>query len=337
VTEGKPEMGQTEHVSQADRGKVIQGGPWPGAATRDSREALPEPSSRSAELARRARHYADLARRVLEPAEPSEQASLQAAASELYRQSAYWALCALAAGAGGVAGSHYDDSVWDTADEALLAQVAPGSEGSARLRALLRAGSFVYFGELPQAASASACSELQRLSGLLCRQLNGRARSAQVKQLKRSAALGALALVLLAGIAVTLHFRNAHELMVGKPWKASSLNGAGCTSPAQRCAQSPSFFFHTNEEENPWLEFDLGATQRLSRAAIENRRDCCSDRAVPLELEVSTDHKNWQTVARQAEDFTTWNVAFDSVEARWVRLQTHRRTYLHLAEVRIWP
>lgn len=330
-------MGQTEHVSQADRGKLVQGGLWSGAATPNSQGALPEPSLRSAQLARRARHYADLAQRILVPAEPSEEASLRAAASELYRQSAYWALCALAADEGGVAGTHYDDSVWDTADEALLAQVAPGSEGSARLRALLREGSFVYFAELPRAALVLACSELQRLSRLLCRKLKRRARSAQVKQVKRGVALGALALVLLAGIAVALRFRDARELIAGKPWKASSLNGAGCASPAQRCAQGSSFFFHTNEEENPWLEFDLGATQHLSRAAIENRRDCCSDRAVPLELEVSTDHKNWRTVARQAEDFTTWNVSFDSVEARWVRLQTHRRTYLHLAEVRIWP
>jgi hypothetical protein len=115
------------------------------------------------------------------------------------------------------------------------------------------------------------------------------------------------------------------------------LNGAGCVSPAQQCAQSPNFFFHTTEEANPWLEFDLGATRSISRVRIENRRDCCSDRAVPLTVEVSTDGKNWKTVARQAEDFTSWSVSFGSVEARWVRLQTHRQTYLHLAEVRIWP
>jgi F5/8 type C domain-containing protein len=339
VTDGRSEIKQAEHVSEAHRGKRVLEWFWRGAALAESRRALPEPSPRIMELALRARHSADIARSVLMPAEPIEDASIRAAASELYRESTYWALCALSADSGAGAGTVYDESIWERLDEPLLAQAVHGSERALALRALLRAGSFVYFAEQSQATRVLACSELQGLARLLCDKIDARERALRANYLQRGLRLGVLALlVLVAVVGTLLRWRDARELAAGKPWSASSsLNGVGCVSPAQQCAQSPSFFFHTTEEANPWVEFDLGVTRSISRVGIENRRDCCSDRAVPLTVEVSTNHKNWKTVARQAEDFTSWNISFDSVEARWVRLRTPRQTYLHLAEVRIWP
>jgi F5/8 type C domain len=338
VTDEQSEIKPAEHVPPARRGKRILDWFWRGAALAETRRALPEPSERIKELAQRARNSADVARSILMPAEPMEDASIRAAASELYRESAYWALCSLSADSGVVAGTVYDESVWARLDEPLLAPGVRGSERVEELRALLRAGSFVYFAELPQAARELACSELKELARLLREKLDARTRALRARYLERSWRLGLLALLALALVVAALRLRDARDLAASNPWTvSSSLNGAGCVSPAQHCPQSPSFFFHTTEEASPWIEFDLGATRGISRLRIENRKDCCSERAVPLTVEVSTNHKNWETVARQAEDFTTWNVSFGSVEARWVRLRAHRQTYLHLAEVRIWP
>ncbi|HEY1533876.1 MAG TPA: discoidin domain-containing protein [Polyangiaceae bacterium] len=335
MTDEEPEIKQAEHVSQASRGKRILDWFWQGAALAETRRALPEPSERVTQLAQRARHSADIARSILMPAEPMDDTSTRTAASELHRESVYWALCALSADSAVVAGTVYDESVWATLGEPLLARAVQAPERIALLRALLGAGSFVYFAELPQAERVLACSELQELARLLCRELDARTRALRANYLQRGIRLGLLAVLALAFVVVALRWHDARGLT---PWTvSSSLTGAGCVSPAQHCTQSPSFFFHTTAEANPWVEFDLGATRSISSVRVENRKDCCSERAVPLTVEVSTNHKDWKTVARQAEDFTTWKVSFGSVDARWVRLQAHRQTYLHLAEVRIGP
>jgi hypothetical protein len=338
VTDEEHEIKQAKHAPQAFRGRRILEWFWQGAALAETRRARPEPSERVRQLARRARHSADIARSILMPAEPMDDTSTRTAASELYRESVYWALCALSPDSGVVAGTVYDESVWATLDLPLLARAVQAPQRIAPLRALLGAGSFVYFAELPQAERVLACSELQELARLLCRELDARTRALRANYLQRGIRLGLLAALTLAFGVAALRWHDARELAARKPWTvSSSLDGAGCVSPAQHCAQSPSFFFHTTEEANPWVEFDLGTTQSVSSVRVENRKDCCSDRAVPLTVEVSTDHKDWKTVARRAENFTTWKVSFGSVDARWVRLQAHRQTYLHLAEVRIGP
>ncbi len=123
----------------------------------------------------------------------------------------------------------------------------------------------------------------------------------------------------------------------GKPWTTSSSYAtAACRSPAQKCPESPSFFFHTNEENQPWIELDLGTIQPFSSVKVKNREDCCSDRAVPLLLEVSSDGKQWKQLARKNDVFTTWTAEFASVEARWVRLRLARKGMLHLTGVDIY-
>lgn len=122
----------------------------------------------------------------------------------------------------------------------------------------------------------------------------------------------------------------------GKPWTISSIYPMGCRSPAQKCMESPSFFFHTQEQQSPWVEFDLGTPQRFSRVKVKNREDCCSDRAVPLVLEVSSDGKKWKQIARKNEVFSTWMAEFTATEARWVRLRATKKTMLHFVSVDIY-
>jgi hypothetical protein len=127
------------------------------------------------------------------------------------------------------------------------------------------------------------------------------------------------------------------DLAVRATWTASSVGYGACTAPEQRCKESPTFFFHTAQEANPWVLFDLKATKYISAVFVENRRDCCAERAIPLVVEVSTDKKRWKEVARQTSEFATFAKRFSRVKARYVRLRADRTGILHLATVRILP
>jgi hypothetical protein len=129
------------------------------------------------------------------------------------------------------------------------------------------------------------------------------------------------------------------DLAVGKPWRASSKYGfgGGCQSPEQTCPENVGYFFHTEEERSPWIEFDLGAARSFSVVRVEDRIDFISDRAVPLVIEVSENHRTWRAVARKETEFVTWRASFATVHARWVRLRADKKTWLHLYRVRIAP
>jgi hypothetical protein len=152
--------------------------------------------------------------------------------------------------------------------------------------------------------------------------------------------LGATLLVLVVTVTafasdLGVSFRDLAE---GKTYRSSSTYGnGGCRSPEQSCAESPFFFFHTVEEEKPWVEIDLARPTEISELIVKNRSDCCADRAVPLIVEVSTKRSRWKTVARIDATFDEWNPSFPPVEARYVRLKATRKTLLHLERVRILP
>ncbi|HWO11282.1 MAG TPA: discoidin domain-containing protein [Polyangiaceae bacterium] len=153
----------------------------------------------------------------------------------------------------------------------------------------------------------------------------------------------ALLLVLIAGLgwgaaSVREWMVELDNIARGKPWTTSSIYTAfpGCRSPARKCVESPNFFFHTNEQQQPWWEMDLGTVQKFSSVKIKNREDCCSDRVAPLLLEVSLDGKNWKQIARKGDVFTTWTAGFSSVEARWIRLRLQKKGILHLAAVDVY-
>lgn len=150
--------------------------------------------------------------------------------------------------------------------------------------------------------------------------------------------LPSIALLVLILVSVLLAWQGRIKRETSTPWTTSSLFAEpGCTSPAQTCAEER-YFFCTNEEDNPWIRFDLGESRALSGIKIQNRMDCpaCQVRAVPLVVELSLDGEKWNEVARKSEVFDTWSPAFPKTEARWLRLRADKKnTYLHLKQVRI--
>ena len=128
----------------------------------------------------------------------------------------------------------------------------------------------------------------------------------------------------------------ARDLAAGKPWRtSSSAPGLGCTSPLQRCGENNDFFFHTAEQLDPWLEIDLGKPTRFTAVRVDNRRDCCFDRAVPLIIEVSNEQQGFREIARRSSSFSSWLATFPPTRARYVRVRVPARTVMHLAQIRV--
>lgn len=101
------------------------------------------------------------------------------------------------------------------------------------------------------------------------------------------------------------------------------------------CPTRQGISFHTIEEENPWIEYDLGKPTSFSKVVVENARDGFRDRAVPLIVEIGDDQVSWSEVARVTRPFEVWSQAFPPVRARYVRFRVPRFTYLHLARIEV--
>ena len=94
--------------------------------------------------------------------------------------------------------------------------------------------------------------------------------------------------------------------------------------------------FHTDEQEDPWAILDLQSDRPIHQIVVNNREDCCKDRAVPLVVETSTDEKTWVAVAEKKEVFDTWTAEFPRTNARYVRFHVPRKTLLHLQDISIF-
>jgi len=103
---------------------------------------------------------------------------------------------------------------------------------------------------------------------------------------------------------------------------------------------------HTNEEQNPWWEVDLGGHYKINEIVVHNQTDCCQDRldgAVvmlsdwpfignPLQAR-SGDNIERHTLGKAA---TQNFVKVSGRTARFVRVQIPRRAILSVAEIQVW-
>jgi len=102
-------------------------------------------------------------------------------------------------------------------------------------------------------------------------------------------------------------------------------------------AMSGEYSCHTLQEDNPWLIVDMGAEKHVTGAKIYNRTTTMSQRAIPLNMYVSTDGKKWEKVWRTDLVRTKWNAVLPSPKkARFVKLQVEGNSILHLRGVEIF-
>ena len=323
---------------------------WFGLARGARRAQEAAISGRCSELVGRGQLANLLADRAFRPTEDLPYLGGYAVACELSRQAVYWAALAhREAMGGGIAATSAalsaDDfpALWSSLDPQLLERAAGSAERREIMRLALTGKSFVDFAELSKKAQTDQAARSHAFAARLLEPLVASQRQLERAWVRRvQLLLGAVAVV----IALVLLFqfvKDRRELRMdmapSASWTASSQYGAeySCLSPAQSCANSPSLFFHTLEEKNPSIVFDLGGDRSLSGVVVENRRDCCFERALPLLVQVSLDNRHWRTVATRKADFTSWREHFPTVQARYVKLYVARNSMLHLARVRLLP
>jgi hypothetical protein len=290
-------------------------------------------TARAENLAKRARISYAVARQALAPTEPYEDGSPDAVACELFRQSIHWSLEAR--------------RELSSSGDSQPTPFPSDSEDNLRFAREIVARSFEDIAEQveqehAEQEQAGLVEKLDRCSQALLEPLPNTRRESQrlwtARLLRIVTSLLVIAVVAFAVSFISDWLEDRRDLAPGKAWKVSSSDQATpCTSPAQDCAGASKFFFHTQEQESPSIEFDLGEVKTISTVVVENRTDCCETRAVPLIVDVSERPGEWQEVGRRMKDFGTWRAQFPPTRARWVRLSVPKRTYLHLARVKILP
>lgn len=305
---------------------------WRGHALQDAKSAS-KASALSRERLRRARLAAEFAGRMIDPAEPWYDGSALPLAISLYREAAYWVLLA-----------HTEAGESSTLRELLAtASYATGdlSEADvAQVKELLGDKTFVQTAdESAETLRRQAVLSRSFVHGLIRTELAPERKVTRVL-VQRLLRIGVVAVALVVAVlainsAVQRALRGP-DFAAGKPWRASS-KAFDCDPAQKSCGgTSTGIFFHTREEQNPWVEIDLGTQKKFRHVEVANRDDCCADRALPLVVEISDDANEFREVARATEPFDHWDATFDPVSARYVRLRVdNKRTYLHLDQVAV--
>lgn len=124
------------------------------------------------------------------------------------------------------------------------------------------------------------------------------------------------------------------------PWRAyhfrtSSAAGGYSTEGTLGEVKGYDLLFHTQEEENPWVEVDLGKMREISRIVARQRIDCCKDRGLPMVVEIAGEDRAFRQVGERDTEFEKWDIRFPPESARWVRIRSTATTTLHLADIQI--
>lgn len=253
-----------------------------------------------------------------------------AQAVSLYRDAVYWSLCALSPDA-----RHPDLPTAFEAELVRVRAVAATDEALGALRRALLERDLRETFALPRDEQRADAARAGALAHALLDSLDARERRLRARVTRVGAvALGAVCLLGAAFVARhalrTDHARRAS-------WRASSATaGFALEGRGPHAQPGPvGAFFHTAEEPSPWVALDLGASVTVREVAIENRVDCCGERALPLAVELSHDGRAWTEVARRARPFNEWSARFAPRTARYVRLRAMRLTTLHLHAVSV--
>jgi hypothetical protein len=123
----------------------------------------------------------------------------------------------------------------------------------------------------------------------------------------------------------------------GQAFRASSAWSGWDTEGDTSTPRPYGLWVHTRQENRPWFELDLGRVRRISTVRVTNRKDCCQDRAVPLEIAVrASPQEDWRSVGVRNDRFWVWTAELEETEARYVRVTVLRESVLHLQRVEAW-
>jgi hypothetical protein len=294
------------------------------APLRDARARLPPPDETARRAFEQARLLRGVTREVAGAMEELRGGRRAAVLLSLYRDLVYWTLAAAPAAQEEAAPDL--QALWARTPREKLLRAAGSADDLAAVRATLVNPS------MPASLDASETDveRVELFAASLYEDLEAPRRRVYRILIQRGLHWAAAAAVV---VAIALGVRAVAlgpNLIAGKPFRVSSTL-AGCSGD-DSCS---SLMFHSTLENNPWVEFDLGATKPVHRIEVSNRADCCQDRAVPLLVEISVDHVHWTEVTRRNEDFSTWTGTFPRTPARYVRLHVPRSTMFHLKDLAV--
>jgi hypothetical protein len=291
-------------------------------AMREARAAADVPPARARARAQ-AQLVAEVAERVAAPVDALPFGSCAAVQVALCRDATYWALVAM----------QPDDvpatdlpTLWARVPAERLERAAGGADAAEVVRRTLANGAPAYSLDTADATASLA----RKFASTLVAELDAPLKRIDRLWMQRWLRIGLVAVLLLSTAYAARVRALGPNLIADKPFLTSSAT-AVCT-PITNC---PGMLFHTENENNPWIEFDLGALRPMKRVEVTNRPDCCADRAVPLLVEISTDRTTWTQVARRDLEFLVWTASFPRTIGRYVRLRVPRATPFHLKEIAI--
>jgi hypothetical protein len=152
-----------------------------------------------------------------------------------------------------------------------------------------------------------------------------------------SALAVATVLVLLVGCALSPHWKGRlfpRDLAAGKPWVTNS-TAYGLPASGFGPSSSEPLFFHTGIINNPHVDIDLGAEHTIRSIEVENRPDCCQERALPLDVKVLVG-ETWQLVAERRAYFSTWSYDITPVRAQKIRFERPGSSVFHLKRISVY-
>jgi hypothetical protein len=263
-----------------------------------------------------------VAQRVAELDEGSPPGSRPAVRLGLYRQAAYWTLVAI----------RRDDAqpppdvahAWSGADPERLRRAARDDVSLETLKQLLADASRPDSLDVPEHEADRVGDFVQALLD----QIDAPRRRVQRTLAKRWSRLALCAGLLVLAVLGVRRLVLEPNLLADRPFRLSS-SWSGCSQDPE----CPGLLFHTDAEQDPWVEFDLGARKSFHKLEVTNRTDCCSERTVPLVAEISDDRATWTEIGRRDAEFTTWVLTFSPKKARYLRLRIARHSTFHLKDV----
>ncbi len=287
------------------------------AAMRDARAVVAGPGGRRKRASAQAELFNEVARRVAEPVEPLPSGSRAAVELALYRDATYWALVAMRPDE-----TNAPDlaTLWNETPPERLEQAAGDIEAAEAMRKTLTDDANAPLLEVTDEDAARA----GKFVAALVAELEVPRRRVERVTFQRWSRIGLATFALLLAAYGVRALILGPNLVAGKPSRVSSA-WAGCPCEG--------IFFHTEKENNPWLEYDLGKPTAIHRVEIKNRAECCEERAVPLIVEMSNDRAKWTEVIRREKEFSSWTATFPKRTARYVRFRVPRVTELHFKEV----
>jgi len=117
-------------------------------------------------------------------------------------------------------------------------------------------------------------------------------------------------------------------------WRVTSAMGGNGKTGVGAGSDAP-IFFHTVQENNPHIDLDFGKVVSVRRVVIENRSDCCGERALPLNVEVM-EADGPRLLCQRRSPFQSWTCNTGGVRTRTLRIRRPGPTMLHLRRIEVY-